>query len=133
MRSASRLCSVSYAHSVGRVAILISTAPSASSLDICVLDRSRKRRSKPLRRGLRAFRVPARKTSPGDILVSNFNNSGNLQGMGTSIVRVQLSPQPMFQQTSTFATTGKVTGLTAALGVIKQGFVFVGSVPTTDG
>lgn len=76
---------------------------------------------------------PGGQLNPGDILVSNFNNSSNLQGMGTSILRVQLSPQPMFQQTSTFATTGKVTGLTAALGVIKQGFVFVGSVPTTDG
>jgi len=60
--------------------------------------------------------VPGGKLNPGDILVSNFNNSSNLQGMGTTILRVQLNPQPMFQQTSTFATTGKVTGLTAALG-----------------
>jgi len=59
---------------------------------------------------------PGGKLNPGDILVSNFNNSSNLQGMGTTILRVQLNPQPMFQQTSTFATTGKVTGLTAALG-----------------
>jgi hypothetical protein len=76
---------------------------------------------------------PGGKLNPGDILVSNFNNSNNQQGMGTSILRVQLSPQPMFQQTSTFATTGRVKGLTAALGVIQEGFVFVGSVPTTDG
>lgn len=76
---------------------------------------------------------PGGKLNPGDILVSNFNNSNNQQGMGTSILRVQLSPQPMFQQTSTFATTGKVTGLTAALAAIEEGFVFVGSVPTTDG
>src|SRR5215469_4848219 len=76
---------------------------------------------------------PGGKLTPRDVLVSNFNNSSNLQGMGTTILRVQLSPQAMFQQTSTFATSGKVTGLTAALGVIRQGFVFVGSVPTTDG
>jgi len=76
---------------------------------------------------------PGGHLNPGDILVTNFNNSANKQGFGTSILRVQLNPQPGFQQTSTFATTGGVTGLTAALGVIKQGFVFVGSVPTTDG
>jgi hypothetical protein len=76
---------------------------------------------------------PGGHLNPRDILVANFNNSANKQGLGTSILRVQLSPQPGFQQTSTFATTGGVTGLTAALGVIKQGFVFVGSVPTTDG
>jgi len=76
---------------------------------------------------------PGGHLNPGDILVANFNNSANKQGLGTSILRVQLSPQSGFQQTSTFATTGGVTGLTAALGVIRQGFVFVGSVPTTDG
>jgi hypothetical protein len=75
---------------------------------------------------------PGGHLNPGDILVANFNNSANKQGLGTSILRVQLSPQPGFQQTSTFTTTA-ATGLTAALGIIKQGFVFVGSVPTTDG
>jgi hypothetical protein len=65
---------------------------------------------------------------PGDILVSNFNNAANLQGTGTTILRVQPNGQ-----TSVFANTGSVTGLTAALGVSKKGFVFVGSVPTTDG
>jgi hypothetical protein len=71
---------------------------------------------------------PGGHLNPGDILVANFNDSGNLQGRGTSILRVRPG-----QPTSTFATTGGVTGLTAALGVIKQGFVFVGSIPTTDG
>jgi hypothetical protein len=65
---------------------------------------------------------------PGDTLVSNFNDAANRQGLGTTIVRVQPNGQ-----TSVFANTGSVTGLTAALGVIKQGFAFVGSVPTTDG
>lgn len=65
---------------------------------------------------------------PGDILVSNFNNGGNLQGTGTTILRVQPNGK-----TSVFANTGTVTGLTAALGVTRRGFIFVGSVPTTDG
>src|SRR5215472_12166943 len=43
--------------------------------------------------------------NPGDILVSNFNNSSNLEGTGTTIVRVQLTPQAPNPQTSTFADT----------------------------
>ena len=34
--------------------------------------------------------------NPGDILVSNFNNSSNLQGTGTTIVRIQAEGQPLF-------------------------------------
>jgi len=68
---------------------------------------------------------------PGDILVSNFNNQNNLQGTGTTIV--DISPtgqqQPFFQGSS---TPGDL-GLTTALGVLKAGFVLVGSVPTLDG
>jgi hypothetical protein len=63
----------------------------------------------------------------GDILVSNFNNSQNLQGTGTTIVRVNSSGA-----TSTFFTGAKV-GLTAALGVLSNGIVLVGNLPTADG
>jgi len=64
----------------------------------------------------------------GDIIVSNFNNSGNLQGTGTTIVRVNNgnSPTVFFQ-----GETG--LGLTTALAVLKGGFVLVGNVPSTDG
>jgi hypothetical protein len=63
-----------------------------------------------------------------DILVSNFNNSANVQGTGTTIVDVSPSgKQSLFFQ----GPTG--LGLTTALGVLKRGFVIVGSVPTTDG
>jgi hypothetical protein len=71
---------------------------------------------------------PGPNLRPGDILVSNFNDGGNRQGFGTTIIRVRSDGQ-----TSVFANTGSVTGLTAALGIIKQGFVFVGSVATADG
>jgi hypothetical protein len=64
---------------------------------------------------------------PGDILVSNFNNANNLQGTGTTILRVDAH-----SNTSTFFQSA-ATGLTAALGITRAGYVFVGSLPTTDG
>lgn len=65
---------------------------------------------------------------PGDIVVSNFNNSANLQGTGTTIVKVNNgSPPTLFFQ----GQAG--LGLTTALGVLKGGFVLVGNLPSTDG
>ena len=64
--------------------------------------------------------------SPGDILVSNFNASSNLQGTGTTIVRIDRNRRP-----SLFFQGQLGLGLTTALGVLKSGFVLVGSVPTT--
>jgi hypothetical protein len=64
---------------------------------------------------------------PGDILVSNFNNSQNLQGTGTTILRVNSSGA-----TSTFFTSSQ-GGLTAALGVLSNGVVLIGNLPTADG
>jgi uncharacterized protein (TIGR03118 family) len=62
--------------------------------------------------------------NPGDLLVSNFNNSDNVQGTGATIVRIT----PDGQQSVFFQGTG--LGLTTALGVLKGGFVIVGNVPT---
>jgi DNA-binding beta-propeller fold protein YncE len=67
------------------------------------------------------------KTHAGDILVSNFNNSNNLQGTGTTIVSIS----PTGQQSLFFQ--GKGLGLTTALGVLPFGYVIVGNVPTTNG
>jgi hypothetical protein len=72
------------------------------------------------------------------VLVSNFNNAGNLQGTGTTIV--QVSPgdgvTKLFAQidasTLPEACPGGV-GLTTALVVLRSGWVIVGSLPTTDG
>jgi hypothetical protein len=64
----------------------------------------------------------------GDILVSNFNNSGNLQGTGSTIV--SRSPNG---QMGVFFQGGPGLGLTTALGVLTKGLVLVGSVPTKDG
>src|SRR5258708_33412635 len=64
----------------------------------------------------------------GDIIVSNFNDSANVQGTGTTIVRITASGQQ-----SVFLQGQPGLGFTTALGSLKRGFVLVGSVPTTDG
>ena len=65
----------------------------------------------------------------GDILVSNFNNSKNLQGTGTTIVRI-----PAAGGKATLFFHGKSgLGLSTALGTLRKGFIVVGNAPTTDG
>jgi hypothetical protein len=72
--------------------------------------------------------VPGGPLRPGDILVSNFNASSNLQGTGTTIVRIsQNGAQSLFFQ----GANG--LGLSTALGVLKRGYVLVGNVPSTNG
>jgi sugar lactone lactonase YvrE len=67
----------------------------------------------------------------GDILVSNFNNSGNDQGTGTTIVEISPSGnQTVFARVPQLAGG---TGLTTALAILPRGFVIVGSLPTTNG
>jgi hypothetical protein len=64
----------------------------------------------------------------GDILVSNFNGNQNLQGTGSTIVRIS-----RHGQLSVFFQGQSGLGLTTALGVLRGGFVVVGNLPTTDG
>jgi uncharacterized protein (TIGR03118 family) len=64
--------------------------------------------------------------NPGDILVSNFNGSSNLQGTGTTIVDIA----PNGSQ-SLFFPDSAAPGLDTALGVLKSGFVIVGNLPAT--
>jgi hypothetical protein len=73
----------------------------------------------------------------GNVLVSNFNASSNLQGTGTTIV--QISPRGAVSQFAEIdpahlpgACPGGV-GLTTALSVLRNGWVIVGSLPTADG
>ena len=69
---------------------------------------------------------------PGQILVSNFNNSANLQGTGTTIVRVSSSGQPfVFFAGPPHPMGSSGLGLSTALAVLKGGFVIVGNVPST--
>jgi hypothetical protein len=72
--------------------------------------------------------LPGGLLNPGDILVSNFNNNQNLQGTGTTIVKIS----PNGQQ-SLFFKGNPPLGLTTALVALKRGFVVVGNLPTADG
>ncbi|HYA69582.1 MAG TPA: hypothetical protein VED63_12700, partial [Acidimicrobiales bacterium] len=69
----------------------------------------------------------------GDTLVSNFNDSGNVQGTGTTIV--QISPkgqQSLFAAIDPSHLPGSCpggVGLTTALAVLNDGYVVVGSLP----
>jgi hypothetical protein len=61
----------------------------------------------------------------GDVLVSNFNASSNLEGTGTTIVSI--SPAG----TQTLFATSPLIGLTTVLGVFSRGFVIVGNLPVS--
>jgi hypothetical protein len=67
----------------------------------------------------------------GDILVSDFNNSndnGNLQGTGSSIIRVH----PRTGEETLFFDAGGAIGLTTALVALRSGLVVVGSAQRVD-
>ncbi|MBV9363148.1 MAG: hypothetical protein JOY89_02840 [Solirubrobacterales bacterium] len=79
----------------------------------------------------------------GNLLISNFNNSDNLQGTGTTIVQVPPGGNDGVPgHASVFAQIDRKTlrgpcpggvGLTTALAVTRSGFVIVGSLPTRNG
>jgi hypothetical protein len=77
--------------------------------------------------------------APGDVLVSNFNNNGNLQGTGTTVIKFSphgsIAPAVSAGQNGNAVTffASKLNGLTTALGTLRGGFVLVGNMPTTDG
>jgi hypothetical protein len=71
--------------------------------------------------------------NPGDVLVSNFNNSGNTQGTGTTIIAFSPGGTPAVPNSANTFFTSTLPGLSTALGALRGGFVLVGNVPTTDG
>lgn len=85
---------------------------------------------------VRVPRTTGRLTA-GDILISNFNSSANLQGTGTTIVEIAPSGGlTVFAQINAATLPGSCpggVGLTTALTVLRTGWVIVGSLPTTDG
>lgn len=71
-----------------------------------------------------------------DVLIDNFNNASNLQGLGTTIVDFN----PATKKTKPFATLPRHlpqcpggVGLTTAMTMLKSGWVIVGSTPSEDG
>ncbi|MGX1547390.1 hypothetical protein [Streptomyces adustus] len=79
----------------------------------------------------------AGKLHRGNVLVSNFNNSQNQQGTGTTLV--QVSPRgraTLFARIDPAHLPGPCpggVGLTTALSILPGGWVVVGSLPTADG
>jgi hypothetical protein len=68
----------------------------------------------------------------GDVLVSNFNNSKNLQGTGSTIMEISPAGKATLFASLAGQTKNHV-GLTTALAVFRNGDVVVGSLPTTNG
>ncbi len=85
--------------------------------------------------GVARVEQPVGKLKKDHILVSNFNNFQNLQGIGSTIVDVAPDGTvSLFTQID----PGEVpecggVGLTTALVVLRSGWVIVGSLPTLDG
>jgi hypothetical protein len=74
------------------------------------------------------FQIGSGPLKHGDILVSNFNNSQNQQGTGTTIMRIPAGAPP-----TVFFQGNAGLGLSTALETLQAGFVVVGNAPTTDG
>ena len=80
--------------------------------------------------------VSAGKVRKDDVLVDNFNNVSNLQGTGGSIVAFT----PATRQTTLIASLPQRlaqcpggVGLSAAMTMLKSGWIIVGSTPSSDG
>jgi hypothetical protein len=80
--------------------------------------------------------VSAGKIQKDDVLVDNFNDKSNLQGLGTTIVDFN----PSTKKLSLFASIPRHLegcpggiGLTTAMTMLKSGWIIVGSLPSSDG
>src|SRR6476620_7368339 len=80
--------------------------------------------------------VTAGKVQAGDVLVDNFNDRNNLQGLGSTI----LAYRPATKQLHLIATIPRNlpqcpggVGLTTAMTMLKTGWIIVGSLPSQDG
>jgi hypothetical protein len=80
--------------------------------------------------------VSAGSVQKNDVLVDNFNNNGNLQGTGSTIIDYR----PATGEMTVFAAIphdlpgcpGGI-GLSTAMTMLKSGWIIVGSAPSTDG
>lgn len=72
----------------------------------------------------------------GDVLITNFNNDGNLQGTGSTLMQYTpgaKSPALFAQIPRDLPGCPGGVGLTTALAVLRSGKVIVGSLPSRDG
>jgi hypothetical protein len=71
-----------------------------------------------------------------DVLVDNFNNNANLQGLGTTIIDYNPTSKKMFvfaQLPRHLPECPGGVGLSTAMTMLKSGWVIVGSTPSEDG
>ncbi len=77
------------------------------------------------------------KLHAGELLVSNFNDSANDQGTGTTIDQITTAGKStLFASIDARRLPGSCpggVGLTTALNILPGGYVVVGSLPTTNG
>ncbi|MFX8817156.1 hypothetical protein ABTM85_20085, partial [Acinetobacter baumannii] len=71
-----------------------------------------------------------------DVLVDNFNDANNLQGLGTTIVGWRPSTKKLYlvaQVPRQLPGCPGGVGLTTAMTMLKSGWLIVGSAPSRDG
>ena len=86
--------------------------------------------------GVAVVRRSTGRLQRGHVLVSNFNARSNAQGTGTTIVSIGPGGRRTLFAHLPRTLPGRCpggVGLTTALGVLRSGWVVVGSLPTTDG
>lgn len=80
--------------------------------------------------------VSAGKITKHDVLIDNFNDKNNLQGLGTTIVDYNPTSKALtliasFPRDQAGCPGG--VGLTTAMTMLKSGWIIVGSLPSKDG
>jgi hypothetical protein len=87
--------------------------------------------------GIFIIRQSTGRLHAGNVLISNFNNKGNLQGTGRTLVQITPGGQrSLFAQLNPSKLPGPCpggVGLSTALVVLPGGWVVVGSVPSKNG
>jgi hypothetical protein len=80
--------------------------------------------------------VSAGKVQKDDVLITNFNDAANLQGLGTTI----MDWNPTSRRLTTLAAIPRHLescpggiGLTTAMTMLRSGWIIVGSLPSQDG
>jgi hypothetical protein len=80
--------------------------------------------------------VTAGKVQAGDVLVDNFNDRNNLQGLGSTVVAYRPTSKKLLLIAAIPRNLPQCpggVGLTTAMTMLNTGWIIVGSLPSTDG
>jgi hypothetical protein len=80
--------------------------------------------------------VTAGKVQAGDVLVDNFNDRNNLQGLGSTVVAYRPTTKKLHLIAAIPRNLPQCpggVGLTTAMTMLKTGWIIVGSLPSQDG